>query len=226
MQTSWGSLHKRRSRRSIRSAVLAKTPDHYGPIKQAYFSPFLLVYGTQGDSLTSEVNLHHARLKSFAWWIRGNGYAEILPDTEVTPNLMETHNLILFGGPQTNWITKKIAPKLPITLKEGRVTLGKKTLDSSQLALQLIYPNPLNPKRFILLHAGTSLQVDSSLGGSIRLGTLYSGAGLPDFILYDESLKRKGWGGVLVCGFFDSHWQLKEELLFYKLGSSKDISVE
>jgi pimeloyl-ACP methyl ester carboxylesterase len=219
--TSWTL----KSEKKIKDARV-KTPRKYGPIKQAYSSPFILVYGTQNESSTGDPEsssgqelplLHHARLQSLAWWLRANGFVEIIPDTEVTQHHMENYNLILFGGAERNWITKMIAPKLPIVIKEDKIIFGKKELyvsDIDGMNLQMIYPNPLNPKRFILLLAETNPKSESTSGGLSRIGTLYSGAGLPDFILFDETVRDKGWGGILACGFFNQDWKIDESLLY------------
>ncbi len=193
-----------------------KTRDLHGPIKQAYFSPFILVYGTIGDSVDTENNLHQARLQSYTWWIRANGYTEIIPDTEVTEEHMGKFNLILFGNSQTNAIIKKINNKLPINFKqiglnEDYIAIKKKNLKQKDLCLIEIYPNPLNPEKFVLLYSATTKKAQSYLG---LFSPIYSGSGLPDFIIWNRSATRYGWGGIVSAGFFDKHWQIERNLMY------------
>ncbi len=195
----------------IKSLPLTKAPKHYGPIKQVYFSPFVLVYGTKGDSFSTEITLHQARLESARWWRRANGFTEILPDTEVTSKIMEDYNLILFGGPEENFVTAKLSKRLPIKLKNQKILFGKKEISGDNIAVEYIYPNPANPDRFVFLHQGVGLK---GLKLSTFFTALYSGAGLPDFIIFDEKVKFKGWGGVLCAGFFDSDWKVDEKLYY------------
>jgi pimeloyl-ACP methyl ester carboxylesterase len=192
---------------------LKKSSQFYGPIKQAYFSPFVIVYGTKGDSATTELIFHQARLEATRWWERANGFAEILPDTEVTKEIMDDYNLILFGGADENFITSKINYKLPIKVKNGEVLFGSKKIKEKQIGMEFIYPNPLNPKKFVFVHEGNNL---TGLSLSDFFNTIYSGAGLPDFIIFDEEVKQKGWGGVICAGFFDSDWQIDEKLLYLR----------
>jgi pimeloyl-ACP methyl ester carboxylesterase len=192
---------------------LKKTSQFYGPIKQAYFSPFVLVYGTRGDSNTTELALHQAGLEATEWWKRANGFVEILPDTEVTKEIMADYNLILFGGPDENFITSKINYRLPIKVKNGEILFGSKKIQGNRIGLEFIYPNPLNPKKFVFVHEGNDL---SGLYLSDFFNTIYSGAGLPDFIIFDEEVKQKGWGGVICAGFFDPDWQIDEKLLYLR----------
>jgi pimeloyl-ACP methyl ester carboxylesterase len=192
---------------------LKKSSSFYGPIKQAYFSPFVLVYGTKGDSATTELTTHQARLEATRWWRRANGFAEIIPDTEVTTEIMDEYNLILFGGAEENLITAKINENLPIKVKDGKILLGEKQIRGKQIAVELIYPNPLNPGRFVFVHEGNNLE---GLKLSDFFTTIYSGAGLPDFVIFDNQVKQKGWGGVICAGFFDSDWLIDEKLLYLK----------
>ena len=192
---------------------LGKSPKFYGPIKQAYFSPFVLVYGTKGDSLATETTLHQARLEATRWWRRANGFVEILPDSEVTSETMENFNLILFGGPEENSVTAELSRKLPIRIENHSVLVGKKKIGEEGTAAKFIYPNPLNPERFVCVHEGVGLD---GLKLSTFFTPLYSGAGLPDFIIFNDSAKLKGWGGVICAGFFDSDWQMDESLLYLR----------
>jgi len=195
----------------VKQSPLRKSPQSYGPIKQAYFSPFVLVYGTKGDSIATEITLHQARLEATRWWGRANGFAEILPDSEVTSGIMEDYNLILFGGPEENFVTAKLSKDLPIRIEDQKILLGKKEIAGDMIAAEFIYPNPANRRKLVFVHQGVGL---AGLKLSTFFTTLYSGAGLPDFVIFDDKVKYKGWGGVLCAGFFDSDWQMDEKLFY------------
>lgn len=182
----------------------------YGPIKKAYFEPFILVYGTLGNSKSIENNLHQARLQSYAWWYRANGFVEILPDTEVTEKIIKNYNLVLFGNPVTNSILKWISYRLPLHIEEGRVIVDRDTI-RGDLCLVEICPNPLNPEKFVLLYSATTRPAEKLIG---LFSTLYAGAGLPDFLVYDKSALKYGWGGVRAAGFFDKNWKFDSKLSY------------
>ncbi len=190
-----------------------KTQNLYGPIKRAYFNPFVFVYGTTGDSLATANNLHQARLQSYTWWYRANGFAEILADTEITEDIIKNYNLIVFGNPETNFILKWINHKLPIRIEERQIFVNKKRLEGQNLCLTEIYPNPLNPEKFILLNSATSEEAQKSMGLFVPL---LAGSGLPDFIVYDKSALTYGWAGIIATGFFDERWKFSEKLSFIK----------
>jgi hypothetical protein len=190
---------------------LAKTRDLYGPIKQAYFSPFVLVYGTQGSTSLTDMLLHQARLEAFQWWHRANGFAEVLPDSEITPEIIKDYNLILFGGPKENSLTRRINRFLPIRLTDGGFTLGGKRIESPGLAAKFIYPNPLNRSRLVMVHEGCDWE---GLELSTFFRAIYAGAGLPDFLVFDSGVHHRGWGAVITSGYFDSRWQVPKDLTF------------
>jgi enterochelin esterase-like enzyme len=208
------TLSKRAGEFRLGSAVgpgLTKRPTLHGPIKQAYFSPFVLVYGTRSDSATTALLLHQARLEAFEWWRRGNGFTEVCPDTEVTARIIDTHNLILFGGPRENQITSRIDRLLPITMEDGSLFLEGRQIDGECLAAEFVYPNPLNEQKLAVVHEGLG---DEGSRLSTFFRTLYAGAGLPDFMIFDGQVKQMGWGGIIAAGFFDSHWRVDPALMY------------
>ncbi|HVP57505.1 MAG TPA: prolyl oligopeptidase family serine peptidase [bacterium] len=182
---------------------LTKSATSYGPIKQAYFSPFVLVYGTRGDARTTGLLLHQARLEAMQWWIRGNGSVEILPDSEVTDSTLAADNLVLFGGPEENTLTRRLNRHLPIKLVGGHVLVGDSDLGGEGLAAEFVYPNPLNPDKLVMVHEGIGI---AGLKLSTYFGALSSAAGLPDYMIFDASVRTQGWAGVRRAGFFDSAW--------------------
>ncbi|MFH1006245.1 MAG: prolyl oligopeptidase family serine peptidase [Candidatus Latescibacterota bacterium] len=204
-------LHKDGTFRAgpLRSQRFEKTPAQYGPIKAAYFSPFLFVYGTAGDAQETALNLHLARIGAQQWWWRANGHVRVVPDSEVDARMIEHYNLILFGGPGSNTLMAQIAGKLPISVRAGSITVEDRKMEGPGWAVRMIYPNPLNRKRFVLVNAGTDVE---GMRLTEVLGTMHSAAGLPDYIIYNREIKTKGWGGVTAAGFFDQTWRLDRSL--------------
>lgn len=199
--------------RPLGAKNISKSPAFFGPIKKAYFSPFILVYGTQGDSDSTEINLHHARVEAQNWWLRGNGYVEIIPDIELNSEIIHRYNLILFGSPKTNAVTAKIMKDLPISIKNDRLIIDGQEIEKDDVAFQMIYPNPLNPEKYIVIKGGTSPKAEELSG---LFNVIYSGSGLPDFIIYDETVKEKGWAAIIAAGFFDVNWKFDNSLAYKK----------
>jgi hypothetical protein len=194
---------------------LVKTPDLYGPIKQATFSPHVLVYGTHGDKAMTDLLLHQARLEAFRWWRRANGRVEIMPDTLLTRYTVHRYNLILFGGPEENSVVERIQRDLPIRNIGGEIDLGGKKVAGAGTAACFVYPNPLDPDKLVTVYMGSDKE-GQELSTFFR--SVYSGSGLPDFVIFDGTVRSLGWGGMIAAGFFDSRWRLDRDLCYFKYG--------
>lgn len=192
-----------------RTGKPAKTPGLYGPARQAMMSPFILVYGTRDRALAGFLR-HTATQEAMRWWLIANGCAEVLPDTEVTTAQMKRYNLVLFGGPAENSVTAKVGSGLPVQVRNGHAFLGKRDLGAN-LAATCVYPSPGNPNRLVYVRMGTGPE-ETRLAGFF--GLVFSGAGVPDFMVFDRTVRRYGWAGVHAAGFFNADWQLDDRSAF------------
>ena len=135
---------------------LHKRPGLQGPIDDAFMSSFLMVKPT-GKPLNEKVGqwttseMQHA-VKEWRGQFRGE--ARIKTDAEVSDADIAAHNLILWGDPSSNKILAKIADKLPIKWSAQGIVVGTKTYNADSHTSILIYPNPLNPKRYVVLNSG------------------------------------------------------------------------
>lgn len=187
---------------AVPAGPLSKRPQLYGPARQALMSPFTLVYGTLSASTADQLR-HAATQEALRWWLIANGNAPVLADTEVTEQTVNSRNLILYGGPAENSVTRSIAEALPIRLRRGRIQLGSYDLGDS-LAAIFVYPNPLNTEHLVLVRMGTDT---ASTRPALSWGIIGSATGIPDFMILDRSALSQGWAGVRAAGFFDTDWR-------------------
>lgn len=178
-------------------------PLPHPPIKGAYYEPFILVYGTRSDSETTAKLLHRAAGEAQRWWVVVNGTVRIVPDTAVTEEIINTYNLVLLGNAEQNVITARIEKNLPIRIEDGRFVFADEILPPEATASLFVYRNPLNPNKKVLVREGIG---SDGLKLSGYFSTLYSGAGIPDYIIWSEDVSDKGWGGVIKAGFFTADW--------------------
>lgn len=183
---------------------LRKSHELFGPMLDAYSSPFLYVYGTSGTAADTEANRRAARQDALDWRTWANGNAEIKTDVEVTPKDIEEKNLILYGGPACNAIVARIAEQLPIRLRATQVEVGERKLTGDDIGVKMIYPNPLNPNRYVLVNAGATPDV---VGWFPRLGDpLYDP--LPDYVVFRKNDLEQDRHRVLEAGYFDGEWRV------------------
>jgi hypothetical protein len=135
---------------------LRKTQGRQGPIDDAFAESFLCVRPTgspyHGLTCDYEQKALDRFRREFAKWLRGD--VRVKDDVAVTPADIANHHLILFGDPGSNKLLGRLADKLPIRWTKEAILVGDRTFDAADHVLAMIYPNPLNPKRYVVLNSG------------------------------------------------------------------------
>ena len=155
-----------------------------GPIDDAFMDAFLCV------------NPPRQFAAEYAKWMRAD--LRVKEAGAVTSQDIAANNLILFGDPGNNKLIAKIAKKLPIQWKKGQIVLGDKKYSATEHTLALIYPNPLNPKKYVVLNSGHTFH-EADFKGTNAL--LYPRLG-------DYAIIRRSDNKVVEAGLFTDDWQL------------------
>src|SRR6185436_3237094 len=102
-----------------------------------------------------------------------------------------------------NQLLAKIADKLPINWNAQRVTLGDKNFPGGNHVPLMIYPNPLNPDRYVVLNSGFTFREYDYLNNARQVPKL------PDYAVIDVSvpISSRAPGGGVAAGFFDEEWK-------------------
>jgi hypothetical protein len=74
---------------------------------------------------------------------------------------------------------------------------------SAQTAPVKIFPNPLNPRKYVVLNSGVTFREFSNTSNALQV------ANLPDFAAVDITTPADAkWPGKIVAaGFFGEHWE-------------------
>ena len=191
---------------------LRKTPALCGPIKDAFNTRFLLVYGTAGDAAATRLNRSAAQAMQRDWFRFAKGLPRLVKDSELEPKEIARSNLFLFGTPTTHALLAKIAPKLPIRFTaDGYEILGRPYKANATTGLLFIYPNPLAPDRYVVVCSG------HHYGSALPPNHKYDL--LPDFILYSDAADYDNTNAFYCAGLFDTHWQLSPNLVWTSDGT-------
>jgi pimeloyl-ACP methyl ester carboxylesterase len=190
--------------------LLRKRHGLQGPIDDAFMSRFIMVRPT-GEPLNAKVGKWvEGEMKHAVEHWRKQFRAEITPidDTQVDEKMIAGANLVLWGDPRSNKVLAKIADKLPIRwdVKEG-VFVGKQSFDGSHHVPALIYPNPLNPKKYIVLNSGFTFREYDYLNNARQIPRL------PDWAILDvnQPANAQRPAGIASAGFFGERWELNRE---------------
>jgi len=168
-----------------------------GPVDDAFMESFLCVRPTGSGTKATEYGRETLdRLqKDFAKWLRGD--PRVKDDRSVTASDIANHNLILFGDPWSNSVIAKIAGKLPIKWTKEQITLAGRTVDTATYAPVLVFPNPLNPNRYVVINGAHTLS-DSDWRGTNA--NLYPHIGDYALMMIKDNV-------IAHSGFFDERWK-------------------
>ena len=186
-------------------ASLAKRPGLQGPIDDAFMDRFLMIRPT-GQAMTrlaaqwAEAQLGQALSD---WELQLRGKPLVKDDINLTAADIADCNLILWGDPKSNSAIARVIDQLPLKWNETTVKLGQAEAESATHAPVLIFPNPLNPKRYVVLNSGFTF---SRFGHSSNATQTPK---LPDWALADmrQPYNAGNPDCIAAAGFFNERWQ-------------------
>ena len=151
-----------------------------------------------------EAELEHAVVH---WRRHFRGDARVKKDTEVDDQEIASANLVLFGDPQSNRLLARLSEKLPLQWSADGIQVGKRRFDASHHAPILIYPNPLNPRRYVVLNSGFTFREYDYLNNARQVPKL------PDWAIVDLNTPANSRypGKIVAANFFGEHWELRPD---------------
>lgn len=178
-----------------------------GPIDHAFMSHFIFVRPTgrplnEKAGAWAKAEMEHAIA---AWRRVFRGDAIVMDDTEAL-NLPQDgrSNVVLWGDVSSNKYLAKIAAKLPLKWDATSLELGPQKVEAGHHMPILIYPNPLDPTRYVVLNSGFTFREFAALNNSDQTPKL------PDWAVVDiNTPPGPKWPGKIVdAGFFDEAWKM------------------
>jgi dienelactone hydrolase len=183
---------------------LAKRHGLQGPIDDAFMDSFVFVSPT-GKSAHPRIEAWVAveEPRAIEFWRRiMRGDARVVRDDAVTESLISSANLVLWGDPQSNKVLSRILDKLPVRWDSREIRVGDKSFAADHHVPVLIFPNPLNPRRYVVLNSGFTWQENAHLSNARHVPLL------PDWAVLDTEkpntlhLSER----VAAAGFFSEDW--------------------
>lgn len=184
-----------------------KQPGLQGPIDDALMDRFIFVrpsrpcwHGNVQRWMGDEYRYALSRWRSV---MRGE-VREVL-DSELNHETIADSNLVLFGDPRANSVLAGIIDKLPIVWTRDELTVNGRSFDVTKHAVVMVFPNPLNPLRYVVLNSGLTFREFSNVSNSRQI------AMLPDWAVLDISAGGNALlpGQVQAEGFFDERWEFQ-----------------
>ena len=191
------------------AGAVEKRPGLQGPIDDAFCSAFVMVKPTgtpfhPAVGKWAEGEMAHA-LREWRKMFRGE--ARVFDDTKVPQSDLQNANLILWGDPQSNAILAQIADKLPITWEAETIKANGKTYPAGTHAPVFIFPNPLNPTKYVVINSGHTFREAHYSSNALQTPKL------PDWAIVDitQPADARAPGRIADAGFFDEDWHMEHE---------------
>jgi hypothetical protein len=186
---------------------LIKRHDLQGPIDDAFMDSFLMVRPT-GKARSEKLAVWSKSEMDRAiehWRRHFRGEARVKDDTAVTDADIAGCNLILWGDPDSNAVLRRVADRLPIGWRGDKVTVGDRSFPAVNHAPIAIYPNPLNPDRYVVLNSGFTFRDYDYLNNARQVPRL------PDWAIVslDTPPNSRTPGKVVAADFFGERWEVK-----------------
>lgn len=133
------------------------------------------------------------------------GEAPVKNDLQVSDADIANSNLILWGDPASNSVLAKLIDRLPIGWNVQTVNVGEQTFAANSHVPVLIFPNPLNPKRYVVINSSHTFREAHYLTNAQQTPKL------PDWAIVDLSTPPSAYapGKIAAAGFFGERWELK-----------------
>jgi len=175
-----------------------------GPIDDAFMNSFLFVIPSGVPSGDAGKRLAAEQERAIREWRRQfRGDARVKKDAEVTDADIAAHNLVLWGDPASNSVMAKVMSGLPIQWAGDALTVKGQRFNSATNYPAMIYPNPLNDKKYVVLNSGFTFREFDNLNNARQISKL------PDWAVIDVTTPANGRypGKVAAAGFFDENWK-------------------
>jgi len=171
-----------------------------GPIDDAFTTEFVVV-GPNVDGTTPG-----ARMERFAFewdkYFRGTLPTRAAKDIPAQP----FDHVVLFGTPWDNPLIAAALPKLPITWTKTTLTVNGVEYDARAHIPVLVYPNPANPGRYLVLNSGHTFGEAELKGTNAQL---YPRLGDWAVLKHAPTPTNPHATEVVAAGLFDELWRFK-----------------
>ena len=195
-----------RAARESTPTTLRKRHNLQGPIDDAFMGPFIFVPPDRAGNSKLDRWVDSEFERAVREWRRHfRGDARVKAPIAVSDDDLARANIVLWGNAASNSLLARIADQLPIGWTDESIRAGDRTYAAANHALIMIYPNPLNPKRYVVLNSGFTYREYAYLNNARQVPVL------PDWavINLDEPPGTQFPGGIADADFFDEKWQLK-----------------
>lgn len=131
-------------------AMLVKDEHVHGPVWEVFTDAYAIITGMDVNPQARQ----SCEVLAGHW---GKGAPRLL-DVEAPEALVGTHNIIIVGDPKAGSWPSKLREGLPLEITKDRVSVVGRPFQGHDIGVILVYPNPLNAKRYVAVFTGNSVK--------------------------------------------------------------------
>jgi len=203
----WRPLNYDESREFASNPEGHKRHNQQGPIDDAFMEPFVCVRGTGKPWSEPHQQWTDAILtrfeSEFDKWMRGR--IQIVNDTALTDEQIESSNVVLFGDPGSNSVLARVYKSLPLRWTEDTIEVNGQFYDPATHVISLIYPNPLNPDRYVVINSGHTMHTPDFKASN---AWLFPKLGDIAVVKFEHRGEGNFTESTVWAELFDSAWQI------------------
>jgi hypothetical protein len=205
----WRTLDHRSSIKFFENGDRRKRHGLQGPIDDAFMDAFLCVKPT-GSAWNGE----HAAWAEWSLerfeheydkWLRAR--LPVVNDTQVSPEQIVENHLVLFGDPGSNAVLAKVIDRLPIKWTKTELIVDGKNYDPQTHAAVLVFPNPLNPHKYVVINSGHTFHEAEFKASN---ATLYPRLGDIAVLKFARQSNGQYADEAVWAAVFDAGWKFPE----------------
>ena len=186
---------------------LGKRHGLQGPIDDAFFDSFLCVRPT--GQAASDLAGRYAQetldafIEDYGKYFRAQ--VPVKNDTELTPADIADHHLVLFGDAESNHVLQRIIDRLPLQWQARGLSFDGKTFDAANHTIAMVYPNPLEPRHYVVLNSGHTFHRNEMAATN---ATLFPRFGDYAVLHLWQPVGSPVASEIVTAGYFDEQWKL------------------
>lgn len=196
----------------VASAGIQKQHGLSGPLSDIFYEPFMVVYGTYGDDKL-EIEAGCKQAESIRTeGLRGVRFysVPVKSERDLTPAEVESFHLLLVGTPKSSLLLDRIQRHLPVRIEGEAVFAGDRRFTGEDIGFRLIYPNPLNRRRYVAVCAAASYRGLEGLASIPSPNYGWTERVMePDVLITDYRI-RSYYPRYLAALTFNNDWQLED----------------
>jgi len=174
-----------------------------GPFSHIFAQKFIVVKGTLGsETENTAINATADTINKY-WYDRYYTSCLTKNDFEINNNDIANANLILLGNFTSNAVLSKMEQDIPLKIYSDAIKICNKEFKGNSLGFYMIYPNPLNIKKYVAI-IGYNNTNNISLGYERKVFNDVSDYGWFDYKLWEADDPDY----TITSGYFNHYWEM------------------